>query len=96
MAARGLSAAQIEVALDCLARNPFGSPKSSSRVPRVCACGCDGLTRGGKFRPGHDAKLLSKVLTETRNAMNAIVTEDATQREPLAEVVSETEYANLD
>ena len=27
------------------------------RDPRPCLCGCGGLTRGGRFRPGHDAKL---------------------------------------
>lgn len=26
-------------------------------VTRKCMCGCGGLTKGGKFLPGHDAKL---------------------------------------
>lgn len=29
---------------------------------RFCACGCGEMTRGGTFRPGHDAKLRSKLL----------------------------------
>jgi hypothetical protein len=28
----------------------------------VCYCGCGEETKGGKFRPGHDAKLLSALI----------------------------------
>lgn len=31
---------------------------SRTRPPQACACGCAGLTRGGRFLPGHDAILL--------------------------------------
>lgn len=31
-------------------------------TPKDCACGCGGTTRGGTFRPGHDAKLLSAMI----------------------------------
>lgn len=27
------------------------------RPPQACACGCGGQTRGGRFLPGHDARL---------------------------------------
>jgi len=27
------------------------------RQPRKCECGCGGMTKGGRFLPGHDAKL---------------------------------------
>ena len=33
-------------------------PKASA-VPQRCSCGCGGLTKGGRFVPGHDAKLLA-------------------------------------
>ena len=32
------------------------------KVQRVCFCGCRRLTKGGKFVPGHDSKLLSAIL----------------------------------
>ena len=28
-----------------------------AKAPKRCACGCGDLTRGGRFIPGHDAKL---------------------------------------
>lgn len=31
-----------------------------------CKCGCYGVTRGGRFLPGHDAKLKSRLLQEAR------------------------------
>jgi hypothetical protein len=31
--------------------------KRRRRQPRPCLCGCGSMTRGGRFRPGHDAKL---------------------------------------
>lgn len=40
----------------------FSLPQSrSAKPPRPCACGCGGWTRGGRFIPGHDAKLLGVV-----------------------------------
>jgi hypothetical protein len=34
-------------------------------APR-CECGCGGTTRGGRFLPGHDAKLKSQLLAKSR------------------------------
>ena len=34
----------------------------SPRFEKSCACGCGEMTSGGKFRPGHDSKLLSAIL----------------------------------
>ncbi len=31
----------------------------------LCECGCGGETKGGKFLPGHDQKLRSKLEEET-------------------------------
>ncbi|MDA3833524.1 MAG: hypothetical protein PF495_09020 [Spirochaetales bacterium] len=28
----------------------------SAKKPRECGCGCEGLTKGGEFLPGHDAR----------------------------------------
>ncbi len=36
-------------------------------IPR-CECGCGGATRGGRFQPGHDARLKSQILRAIRNA----------------------------
>lgn len=35
---------------------------SRTRPSRDCECGCGGTTRGGRFQPGHDAKLKSDLL----------------------------------
>jgi hypothetical protein len=34
---------------------------------RRCACGCGGATKGGEFRPGHDAKLRSQLIAKLRS-----------------------------
>jgi hypothetical protein len=40
-----------------------GGPRRASerpregRLPRPCLCSCGGTTRGGRFLPGHDARL---------------------------------------
>lgn len=33
--------------------------------PKICGCGCGGMTKGGEFLPGHDAKLYSAILNKT-------------------------------
>ena len=97
-AARGLSPKQIGVAIDQLTRNPSTSPYRKSPTPRVCGCGCGDMTKGGKFRPGHDAKLLSAVLAETRAALAELP--PAPIEEPVAVAVEpvevKSEYVNLD
>lgn len=32
--------------------------------PKVCGCGCNGMTKGGEFIPGHDSKLMRAILLE--------------------------------
>lgn len=32
------------------------------RAPRLCLCGCGGMTKGGLFLMGHDAKMKSKLI----------------------------------
>lgn len=32
------------------------SQARAGKVPRKCMCGCDLMTKGGRFYPGHDAK----------------------------------------
>ncbi|ALY09986.1 hypothetical protein FDH62_gp28 [Arthrobacter phage Pumancara] len=49
---------------------PEGPPARAkvSRTPRKpaeptpCTCGCEGLTKGGKFLPGHDSKYLNQLV----------------------------------
>ena len=31
--------------------------KGKAKAPRRCECGCAGLTKGGRFIPGHDSRL---------------------------------------
>lgn len=40
-------------------------PKAST--PKECECGCGDMTRGGKFIPGHDSKMKSRLLGELLN-----------------------------
>jgi hypothetical protein len=35
-----------------------------SRDPRQCECGCEGMTKGGRFLPGHDAKMHARQKAE--------------------------------
>lgn len=37
---------------------------AKSKDPRACECGCGENTKGGRFRPGHDAKLHSRQKAE--------------------------------
>ncbi|QJD53985.1 hypothetical protein SEA_GALACTICA_37 [Streptomyces phage Galactica] len=47
-------------------RPSVGSPRASRGTPGTpCGCGC-GEPSGGLFRPGHDSKLLSRLLGEIR------------------------------
>lgn len=39
----------------------------SNSVPRICACGCNGVTRGGEFKPGHDAKLRGRFIRRIKD-----------------------------
>ena len=32
----------------------------------ICLCGCEGQTKGGRFLPGHDAKLKKALLAAAR------------------------------
>src|ERR1700741_3189598 len=36
------------------------------KEPKICACGCAGATKGGRFIPGHDARLHGWALRVTR------------------------------
>lgn len=60
-----------------LAREPVGTWGGVTRgrrgrartVPakgRHCACGCDGVTKGGRYRVGHDARHLSQLVRSAR------------------------------
>ena len=41
-------------------------PGGGRKTPKACACGCKGMTRGGNWLPGHDAKALSLALAAER------------------------------
>ncbi len=50
-------------------RTPDGLQKPSEaprREPRPCLCGCGVMTRGGRFLPGHQAKLVAMVRRQLR------------------------------
>lgn len=39
-----------------LAPLPSLPSRSKAKAPRKCECGCDQLTRGGRYIPGHDSR----------------------------------------
>ena len=42
--------------------------KTSTTTPGTCLCGC-GTTTGGKFAPGHDARMVSQLVAELTNTI---------------------------
>lgn len=53
-------------------RAPAGSPRASrGGAGTPCGCGC-GEPSGGLFRPGHDSKLLSRLLGEVRSGAKTL------------------------
>jgi hypothetical protein len=38
-----------------------------SRTPRRCMCSCGGMTKGGRFLPGHDARLHGELKRNLKN-----------------------------
>lgn len=47
---------------------PKPRQKREPKTPKPCRCGCGETTGGGKFRPGHDAKLKGRLSTITGDA----------------------------
>ena len=46
-------------------------PKSRKpKAPKSCECGCGSMTRGGRFVPGHDARLHGWVLRVERKVVS--------------------------
>lgn len=46
-----------------------GRGRPARTVPsqgRHCACGCDGVTKGGRYQPGHDARHLAQLVRFAR------------------------------
>jgi hypothetical protein len=43
-----------------------GAQATTRSQPRACECGCGGITAGGMFCPGHDAKMRSRLITTMR------------------------------
>ena len=35
-----------------------------NKNPKACGCGCGSMTAGGNFKPGHDSKTLSAIVTQ--------------------------------
>lgn len=55
------------VAAKALLRELRGATAKAKSSPRECECGCGGLTSGGMFQPGHDAKMRSALLAQIRD-----------------------------
>lgn len=48
--------------------DPSERKSSRSATPQDCWCGCEGLTKGGRFLPGHDAKLKGRLTGTVKDA----------------------------
>jgi hypothetical protein len=66
-----------------------GEAASAKSAPRDCGCGCGGLTSGGTFLPGHDARLRSRLLRTIRG------TDGATEEEQQAAYAQLASYPRL-
>ncbi|MGC3990168.1 MAG: hypothetical protein QM796_10900 [Chthoniobacteraceae bacterium] len=38
--------------------------KTDNNEPKFCECGCEAPTKGGRFLPGHDAKLKKQLIAD--------------------------------
>jgi len=52
------TAAKTDDASDAAAEAAVNKPKAvrKAKEPKQCTCGCGGMTKGGSFLPGHDAR----------------------------------------
>lgn len=64
-----------------------------SSQPRICACGCKATTRGGEFKPGHDAKLRGRFLKRIDGGDEKAISEFLTERPNLAYPYGYTELS---
>jgi len=39
-------------------------------APKLCACGCNKMTKGGEFLPGHDVRLLGAIVKRVGGVVN--------------------------
>lgn len=58
------------------ASKPETKPETKEKAASICLCGCQG-TCGGKFCPGHDAKLASALLAAFRSEDGLSVEQEA-------------------
>lgn len=56
-------------------RNEMENTVAKKKTPKPCFCGCGQITKGGKFIPGHDAKLVSALIESAGGieSMRAII-----------------------
>lgn len=45
---------------------PSPAPAKAPKDPRACECGCGENTKGGRYRPGHDAKHHARLKAEEK------------------------------
>lgn len=67
-------------------RRPTPVEKQARKVERAaakqrpCTCGCEGVTKGGAFLPGHDARFVSQWVRDVEHRTNAARTIKASLR----------------
>lgn len=62
----------------------------AKREPQACGCGCGGMTKGGRFLPGHDARMhgqqkrdgLAAAITHRRQTASVEKREETAYRRP--------------
>ena len=60
-----------------LAATASTAKRGRRTTPKECACGCGGMTKGGTWIPGHDAKYASMLLQAIRSGQITAVEERA-------------------
>ncbi len=90
------SVTSVHKALEARARELAAMTPSTKggKTPRKCACDpwCGGMTKGGTWMPGHDAKMLSKMVAAIRSKAvdDALAAMKAEEAKKLARVKADT------
>lgn len=64
------ASAKADSSSDAAAESAVAAPKRG-KTPRECEDGCGGMTKGGRFLPGHDAKMHARLKAERNAQVNA-------------------------
>lgn len=68
--------AQTQAVAKAMPKLPALPKVKKTKVGKPCGCGCGNVTKGGRFVPGHDARLHGWVIRVERNVCNLKLVRD--------------------